>query len=145
MLKKSPDTDIYERPTSSFDNTKSIRDIFQEGLIRIDDKGVIIVDNRTYNVSGITGQNQNINLGDHSTTNQSIHQLGNSDIDSLFEKLKQFAIENSNPQDVQMIESVKENVKSGKFETAKTVFDLLTKAVQASAAGVAIAKAFSFI
>ncbi|MFU1797793.1 hypothetical protein ACM1RC_28275 [Paenibacillus azoreducens] len=103
------------------------------------------MDNRQIHVSGLTAQNQNITFGDHSTINQNIQQLSENEIDTLFKELKKFALENSDERDVKAVETIEDNVKQSKLEIAKTIFDLLTKTVQASAAGVAISKAFGWL
>ncbi|MBY7736262.1 hypothetical protein DXC69_18100 [Paenibacillus polymyxa] len=104
------------------------------------------MDNRTIhnNVSGLTGQ-QNLVFGDHGTINQNNNQLSSADIDNLLQDLKKFALENSHEQDLKIVDSIEENVKSGKTDVAKTLFEVLSKVVTTSAAGVNIAKAFGWI
>lgn len=119
----------------------------REEIIKFTENGgIVIMDNRTIhnNVSGLTGQ-QNLVFGDHGTINQNNNQLSSADIDNLLQDLKKFALENSHEQDLKIVDSIEENVKSGKTDVAKTLFEVLSKVVTTSAAGVNIAKAFGWI
>lgn len=68
------------------------------------------------------------------------------DLKELFKQLIKFTSENSDERDLQAVRSIVENVRNEKIEVAKSIlFDLLTRTVQASAAGVSIAKAFGWL
>lgn len=145
--KKTPSTEIYERPSDDIGHSKSIAVQVREEIIKFTENGgIVIMDNRTIhnNVSGLTGQ-QNLVFGDHGTINQNNNQLSSADIDNLLQDLKKFALENSHEQDLKIVDSIEENVKSGKTDVAKTLFEVLSKVVTTSAAGVNIAKAFGWI
>ncbi|PUA40360.1 hypothetical protein C8Z91_04445 [Paenibacillus elgii] len=104
------------------------------------------MDNRSFNVSGLTGQNQNFNFGDNGKIDQKITNGSEIDIQKLFSDLHKVIEEgDADSRDKQMAQVLEENVKAGKMDTAKTIFDLLTKTVQMSAAGIAIGKAFGWI
>ncbi|WP_410770954.1 hypothetical protein [Fontibacillus sp. BL9] len=109
------------------------------------EQGVVVIDNRNFNISGLSGNNQNFNFGDHGNIQQKVNGLSEIEMERLFKDLHRFALDNSDERDLKSIESIKENAKKGQMNTAKTLFDLLTKTVQASSAGVAIAKAFGWV
>lgn len=119
-----------------------IGELVKKGFMIHKEGMVLYVDNRTINVQGFTAEN--LQIGDENQINQI--KLGSGvDIDRLFGQLAEFISQNSDPRDQQTADKVKENINKGKFDTAKEIFGLLSKAVQMSAAGVSIAKAMGWV
>ncbi|WP_192511193.1 hypothetical protein [Paenibacillus sp. 23TSA30-6] len=138
----------YPRPSGDLIGAKSMQELIQDGLLKINDfdKGVVfMVDNRQYHINGVNGETLNINTGSQGNIFQSITNKTEADVTNLIKELLRYAEENGEPRDVEMVQALETNIKEKKWESAKAIFGLLTKSIQVSASGITIAKAFGWL
>ncbi|GBF71947.1 hypothetical protein PA598K_00175 [Paenibacillus sp. 598K] len=101
------------------------------------------MDNRTYNISGINGEN--VQIGDNGKIESFKIEVSNERIEELFKALYVEISKTSNFKDEQIAKELEIGVKDRKWDTSKILFGLLSETVQASAAGIAIAQVFGWI
>lgn len=132
------ETPVYNRPIADSFGVKTVGELIKEGKV------IYMVDNRIYNVSGLQASNQNINFGDHVTSNQTVY-VSDHEISELLKSLTEEVYKNGDIKDQEILKEIDSNIKQKKWDTAKTLFGIFGKTIQVSAAGSTLAKVFGWI
>lgn len=129
---------LYDRPVTNDFGVRTIYELIKEGNV------IYMKNNRIYNVSGLQATNQNINFGDHGVSNQTV-SASDHEISELLKSLAQEISKNGDTKDREILKEIDSNITHKKWDTAKTLFGLLGKTIQVSAAGSTLAKVFGWI